>query len=1112
MVTAIEIRRISATSWKVIPDGIEADFIQDPYYRGNAIGDNITIKATNGAVYFKDINYQFVSYTDELDSGNDVASFSDASEVIEFLKDVGFFAVSSGGGSGSSTFLGLSDVAVGTFIGKALQVLRINAAATAVESFFMNIVQAFTDLVDTPSTIEPLKYLRGNAGGTALEFTDGFTVNQNNIGRIIKLGYFSGVPTAEDVRDAMNAMTITITEIQTPVIVYLTNFPSFSSPASKIYPFIFKPGKGTYGIGGTLVLPIDLFALPVNYLTPADIENDPNAIIQNLDPVVDGDYITKANTSFWDFSDSGEPGTDGGTISYYFTYTDDGVLYYALFVGTPGEYGTGATPFVETDFVDSTNSNVQPTDDFFEFIIPSTIELATLSHIRNDQSSIIRLANGDLIAAYSRFDASFLDTEPSRVYASRSTDNGLTWGTPFMLQDIIGSNIGSYIPSLYKKSDGNILMVFFVRVTATPLESKIYKKLFDADMNPIGSEVEITMPTGYYPFASDRLFYDEDTDKLLFPYPKLLSIVGAIYVFEGRILESSDEGDNWTDSGIATGSTVLDITGKGGPTESGIFRNPLGGLVYYYRTTIGTVNGVPLTESGGVYSFGTTYKIMDGGDSQSTIKYWGAKKILVGSRMRNIDFGVNNRTRLDVLTSIDGISWDVIDELDFTTGSFRLNEPTIFLDDEYCLIPYSKATLTTTSLDLIAKRYDARFFHTGYVPLFYNGVVDDGKGNLYNGYQRFVASGASVTKVQNPNGGGYKSATNTTGAIKITLPTNSATPITIKGTVNTPVANKSFTFEISVLASSMATNSVTIQGADNSVNYTVRFVNATKPIIFIGELASTWSIPHITIDEISASTVGIKTVVEGWEIGFEATSFGTVVSTKTNSLPYSNLSQALLGLAAGSNTAITAANTKLEAFANLQAQVDVTKLVSLPAVDLNAIGGFNRYIFSSSPTNAPASGNWIIVNYGNASLSSTNRQLAFSLSTPDMYTRTSVSQPWYKVWTEHNMIPRPYKVYSALLTQTGTSAPTATVLENTIGAIVWSRNAAGQYYATLASAFTANKTHSSITIGSVSGGASPRTCAAYVLSTSIVVFSTFDAGSGTDNQLTGASIEIRVYN
>lgn len=51
------------------------------------------------------------------------------------------------------------------------------------------------------------------------------------------------------------------------------------------------------------------------------------------------------------------------------------------------------------------------------------------------------------------------------------------------------------------------------------------------------------------------------------------------------------------------------------------------------------------------------------------------------------------------------------------------------------------------------------------------------------------------------------------------------------------------------------------------------------------------------------------------------------------------------------------------------------------------------------------------------------------------------------------------KVYRALLTQTGTAAPVATVLENTLGGtVVWTRTLGGVYVATLAGAFTASKT------------------------------------------------------
>jgi len=55
--------------------------------------------------------------------------------------------------------------------------------------------------------------------------------------------------------------------------------------------------------------------------------------------------------------------------------------------------------------------------------------------------------------------------------------------------------------------------------------------------------------------------------------------------------------------------------------------------------------------------------------------------------------------------------------------------------------------------------------------------------------------------------------------------------------------------------------------------------------------------------------------------------------------------------------------------------------------------------------------------------------------------------------------PDNVKVYAALLTQSGTDAPTATVLENTLGGtVVWTRDDTGLYTGTLAGAFPATKT------------------------------------------------------
>jgi len=50
-----------------------------------------------------------------------------------------------------------------------------------------------------------------------------------------------------------------------------------------------------------------------------------------------------------------------------------------------------------------------------------------------------------------------------------------------------------------------------------------------------------------------------------------------------------------------------------------------------------------------------------------------------------------------------------------------------------------------------------------------------------------------------------------------------------------------------------------------------------------------------------------------------------------------------------------------------------------------------------------------------------------------------------------------YKVYTALMSQSGTNAPTVNILENTIGNIVWTYSATGSYQGTLVGAFPSGK-------------------------------------------------------
>ena len=107
-----------------------------------------------------------------------------------------------------------------------------------------------------------------------------------------------------------------------------------------------------------------------------------------------------------------------------------------------------------------------------------------------------------------------------------------------------------------------------------------------------------------------------------------------------------------------------------------------------------------------------------------------------------------------------------------------------------------------------------------------------------------------------------------------------------------------------------------------------------------------------------------------------------------------------------------------------------------------------------------------------------------------------------------------YTVYTALITQAGTAAPVATVLQNTTGGtITWTRPTnpgVGRYVATISGAnFTANKTAVIVT----PGGNSDMILRPVVSSTTTVDWYNIDSSDNAVSDVISATttVEIRIY-
>ena len=99
-----------------------------------------------------------------------------------------------------------------------------------------------------------------------------------------------------------------------------------------------------------------------------------------------------------------------------------------------------------------------------------------------------------------------------------------------------------------------------------------------------------------------------------------------------------------------------------------------------------------------------------------------------------------------------------------------------------------------------------------------------------------------------------------------------------------------------------------------------------------------------------------------------------------------------------------------------------------------------------------------------------------------------------------------YKVYTALLTQSSNSAPTAIELENTLGDITFDYDGAGYYFINSTFLFTANKT------AIFFGNTNAFSIKIYVNDSSLLTIEVFDStGAYVNGGLNNTPIEIRVY-
>ncbi len=200
---------------------------------------------------------------------------------------------------------------------------------------------------------------------------------------------------------------------------------------------------------------------------------------------------------------------------------------------------------------------------------------------RNSEADVLRLADGRLLLAWTRFyQGRGEDWDPAEIAARFSEDGGRSWGPPFVLQENIG-RMNVMEPDLLRLASGRILF-FFCRKNS-PADCLPMLRVSTDQARSFGPP----RPLPVQPYPSYTGFNHDRAVQLSSGRVLLPVFFTADYRVDrhirSRVYYSDDEGLTWKAS-----RTVLDVPhSKAGAQEPGIVELRDGRLLLWLRTDAG---------------------------------------------------------------------------------------------------------------------------------------------------------------------------------------------------------------------------------------------------------------------------------------------------------------------------------------------------------------------------------------------------------------------------------------------------------------------------------------------------------------------------------------------
>ncbi|NNF69943.1 MAG: exo-alpha-sialidase [Acidimicrobiia bacterium] len=204
-----------------------------------------------------------------------------------------------------------------------------------------------------------------------------------------------------------------------------------------------------------------------------------------------------------------------------------------------------------------------------------TIAEGTEEFRRHSEGDVVRLLDGSLLAAWTRFVGDRRDTGAAEIVASRSVDDGRTWSDPSVLQANTGAqNVTS--ATLVRSMSGDLLFFYGVKNSSEDLRYYLRRSLDDGET--WSDSTAVNTDAGYFVMNNARVIQLSD-GRLLAPF----AVRSDGVTFQSTVYLSDDDGRTWSPS-----PTLIEAPQRGA-MEPGLVELGDGRVLMIIRTQTGTV-------------------------------------------------------------------------------------------------------------------------------------------------------------------------------------------------------------------------------------------------------------------------------------------------------------------------------------------------------------------------------------------------------------------------------------------------------------------------------------------------------------------------------------------